>query len=365
MKRCGITAAGTWTVDYTKIISQFPQEGACTSILSETVNNGGAPYSLLVDLCRLGAPFPLRAIGCIGRDVDGASILKECQSHGFDTRRMKVVSGEHTSFSDVMATSGTGVRTSFNQAGANTLLNESAFDFKKDPSRIFYLGSLFFLKGLDAVDPRHGTKAAAVLASARKTGLLTCVDIERTPISSSVFFNGGRAALHETDLVILNVEVAEILTEMRIRYPAGVELVAAEEAAHKLLAIGRAKCAVIRFPTGALALSSHGPPIVEGSARLPPSRLVNAAGAGHAFAAGFLYQYHEEKELSDCLKAGHGAAAMCLMDRAASGGIKGLCDGLSLLERFGQRESGISQPTRPIVSDPRKKLNRNPAFSSP
>ncbi len=41
--REGITAAGTWIVDYTKVVSRFPEEGSCTSVLSETLGNGGAP----------------------------------------------------------------------------------------------------------------------------------------------------------------------------------------------------------------------------------------------------------------------------------------------------------------------------------
>lgn len=340
MKRKGITAGGTWIVDYTKVISQFPHEGACTSILSETVNNGGAPNNLLIDLCRLGASFPLSAIGAVGQDVDGSSILKGCKAHGIDTRRMKVTPEAHTSFSDVMTASETGIRTSFNQAGANALLEAKDFDFKQDESRIFYLGTLFFMAALDARDPHHGTKAAAVLAAARKQGLLTCVDIERTPIAPSTFLTGARAALHETDIVLLNVEVAEMLAETRIRYSAGVELSAAQEAARRLLTLGRAKCVVIRFPTGAVALSLHGELAVEGSVKLPAARLVNAAGVGHAFAAGFLLQYHDEKPLADCLRAAHAASAMCLMDRTASGGVKDLSAGLALLEKYGQRELG-------------------------
>jgi hypothetical protein len=64
--REGITAAGTWIVDYTKVVSRFPEEGSCTSVLSETLGNGGAPYNLLVNLCRLGFTSPHRSVRSVG-----------------------------------------------------------------------------------------------------------------------------------------------------------------------------------------------------------------------------------------------------------------------------------------------------------
>ena len=338
MKKNGITAGGTWIADYTKIVAGFPDEGACTSTLAESINTGGAAYNILANICRLDASIPLRAIGCIGKDVDGESILKDCASHGIDSSRLRVVSEAQTSYSDIMVSEDTGVRTCFNYAGANAFLEPADFDFREDNSRIFFLGTLFFVAALDQRDPLHGTKAAAVLSLARKRGMLTCIDIERVGLASSVFESGGRAALHETDLAILNVEIAERLTGRCIRYPAGVEVSAAVEAASKLLAIGNGKCAVIRFPTGAVAVSDNGETAIQGSVRVPKSRIVSAAGTGHAFTAGFLQQYHHNLSLDACLRAGHAAAACCLIDRSPSGGVKKLSSCLSLLETFGQRE---------------------------
>ena len=337
MKRNGITAAGTWSVDYTKVITQFPQEGSCTSILSETVDNGGAPYNLLVDLCRLGVRFPLRAVGRVGQDMDGASIIKDCKAHDFDTTHLKAVPEASTSFSDVIISRENGVRTSFHYSGSNGLLSVRDFDFETDKSRIFYLGSLFFLPSLDAADERRGTQAATLLSMARKQGLLTCVDIERANVDPEVFKHGSRAALQETDLIILNVEVAELLTGVGIRSRWGVEMEAAFSAAAMLLNYGQARCAVIRFPAGAIALTAQGEKVSEGSINLPKNRMVSAAGSGHAFTAGFLCQYHDNRPLNLCLQAAHAAAAACLMDRTASAGIKPLGTCLGLLDQFGQR----------------------------
>lgn len=336
--RAGITAAGTWIVDYTKVVSRFPEEGSCIQVLGETLGNGGAPYNLLVNLCRLGFTAPLRAVGWIGQDMDGASIVKDCRAHGIDSSRLHVSRETPTSFSDVMTNRETGIRTSFNHAGANALLKPGDFDLQNDSSRILYLGTLFFLAGLDKSEPRHGTRAAAVLAAARKQGMTTCIDIEKTDMATDAFLEGARAALRQTDLPILNVEVAERLSGIRLRYPAGVDFPAIKNAAQALQSLSGGSCVVIRFPAGALALAADGAMHLEGSVNLPKTRIVNAVGAGHAFAAGFLLGYHDGNDLSACLKNGHAAAAACLSATTSSSGVRTMGACLELFTKYGQRQ---------------------------
>lgn len=339
--RHGITAGGTWIVDYTKTVQGYATEGACTKILDEKVSNGGAPYNLLVDLARLEAPFSLRAVGRIGQDLDGASIVKDCRALDIDTSRLKVIPEISTSFSDVMASAHTGVRTSFNHPGANATLCAEDFDLKNDPSKILYLGSLFFLDALDAAHSKFGTGAAALLAAARRAGLFTAVDVERAShVSTSEFVKGAESALRQTDFIILNIEIAELLSGMILRQSTGVDLAATEQAARYLARLGEARAAVVRFPSGALAVNNSGHVVVEGSLQIPRNRIVNASGAGHAFAAGFLYAQHESRSLSDSLLAAHAAGAACLMDSTASGGLRSMEDCLSLVGKFGQRPLG-------------------------
>lgn len=338
-KRYGITAAGTWVADYTKIITQFPEEGSCTVIEKEQVNNGGAPYNLLIDLRRLDADFPLRAIGCIGHDVDGSNILKDCIAHQIDVSGIHLIPDKPTSFSDVVTSIRSGVRTSFNQPGANAALSEAHFDFSQNTSRLFYLGTILFLAGLDAPHPKHGTQAARVLARARKAGLMTCVDIERcSHVSNDEFRSAAMAALRQSDLIVINAEVSELLTGIRIRQSTGVDVQAVVDSAHELLNKTGADCVVVRFPAGAVGITREGQITAEGGVRLPKSRIVNASGAGHAFMAGFLFRYHDGLPLNECLKSGHAAAAACLMDSSASGGIRRITTCLKLLESYGQRE---------------------------
>ena len=65
LERNGILAGGNWVLDHTKIIDFFPAQDALANVLAETSSNGGGPYNVLIDLARLGAPFPLAAVGVL------------------------------------------------------------------------------------------------------------------------------------------------------------------------------------------------------------------------------------------------------------------------------------------------------------
>ena len=64
LARNGILAGGTWVPDHTKILDFFPAQDALANVIAEALSNGGGPYNVLIDLARLGAPFPF---GCRGR----------------------------------------------------------------------------------------------------------------------------------------------------------------------------------------------------------------------------------------------------------------------------------------------------------
>ena len=78
--RSGILAAGNWIRDHVKTVDAWPQEDGLANILDQNTGNGGGPYNLLKDLSRMGAPFPLTAIGLVGDDSDGRAILEDCRA---------------------------------------------------------------------------------------------------------------------------------------------------------------------------------------------------------------------------------------------------------------------------------------------
>ncbi|HEX4141071.1 MAG TPA: carbohydrate kinase family protein [Candidatus Methylacidiphilales bacterium] len=338
--RNGILAAGNWIIDHTKIIDVFPTQDALCNILAESHSNGGSPYNLLVDLARLGAPFPLEALGLIGDDTDGESIRADCARHHIDTRRLRITRDAHTSYTDVMSVRTTGRRTFFHQRGANALLGPEHFDFTTSRAKFFHLGYLLLLDRLDGPDPAHGTAAAALLAQARAAGFVTSIDVVSE--DSARFPDVVRPALPHTDHTILNEFEAERTTGCAIRTARGLDATQLRAAARALLGAGVRQWVVIHFPEGALAAHADGRILFQGSVLLPQDQIAGTTGAGDAFGAGLLFGLHEGRPMEQCLRDAVCAAASCLTAVNCSGGIGSLEQCLKLGAAHGFRaESAV------------------------
>src|SRR5579863_5082374 len=101
--RTGVLAGGNWIRDHVKTVDAWPEQDGLAEILGECDGNGGGPYNVLIDLARLGAPFPLAGIGLLGDDDDGRRILADCRAAGIDTSRLRAEPGLGTSYTDVMS----------------------------------------------------------------------------------------------------------------------------------------------------------------------------------------------------------------------------------------------------------------------
>src|SRR5258707_7865484 len=109
--RRGLLAGGNWIIDQVKLIDVYPQPEQLGNIRSQSQGTGGAPYNVLVDLARAGAPFPLFGAGLVGMDPLGRQILEDCRRHHIDVRHLRTTSKAPTSYTDVMTEQGHGRRT--------------------------------------------------------------------------------------------------------------------------------------------------------------------------------------------------------------------------------------------------------------
>src|SRR3954468_6369868 len=100
--RKGVLAGGNWIIDQVKLIDVYPQREQLANIRQEAQGTGGAPYNVLVDLAKLGAPFPLGAAGLVGKDTLGDLILEDCRAREIDTRLLRATEDASTSYTDVM-----------------------------------------------------------------------------------------------------------------------------------------------------------------------------------------------------------------------------------------------------------------------
>jgi sugar/nucleoside kinase (ribokinase family) len=334
--RSGILAGGNWIVDKIKFIDTYPQQDALANITSESVANGGSPFNLLIDLARLGAPFPLAGVGLIGSDADGEWISRQCGTHRINGDQIQLHSTAHTSYTDVMTVRSTGRRTFFHNRGANAFLDDAHFDFTSHPAKIFHLGYLLLLDRLDQSDAEFGTIAAKVLSRAREAGFKTSVDVVSE--DSQRFAQVVLPALKHVDYCILNEFELERTTGLRIRLESGIDLVALQKAAQQLLAAGVREWVIVHFPEGACALNQAGHFRVQGSLQLPQSEIVGTVGAGDAFAAGLLYGLHENLPIETALQYGVCVAASCLRGAGSSDAICSLEECLQLEKKFIPRQ---------------------------
>jgi sugar/nucleoside kinase (ribokinase family) len=317
--RSGILAAGNWICDHVKTIDTWPEQDGLANILGHAVGNGGGPYNLLKDLARLRAPFPLAAIGLLGDDADGRLILADCRAHGIDASQLRISEGASTGSTDVMTVRGTGRRTFFHDSGANAGLLPGHFDFSRFPARIFYLGYLLLLDGLDAPGPDGAPRAREVLRGASSAGMLTSLDCVSAPGGR---FRGTVApVLPEVDVLFANDYEAEQLTETSLGRAAALDRRAVGEAARRLTALGVRRWAVVHFPEGACACSGSGEVVWQPAVRVPRERIAGSVGAGDAFAAGVLYGVHEGWPMASSLELGVCAAARSLLHATCSEGV--------------------------------------------
>src|SRR2546425_9408915 len=332
--RCGLLAGGNWIVDQVKLIDVYPQPEQLGNIRAQSQGTGGAPYNVLIDLAKSGAPFPLLGAGLVGRDALGRQILEDCRRHQIDVRHLGMTPKAATSYTDVMTEQGHGRRTFFHARGANALWRGDDLDFSKMRPRLFHLGYLLLLDALDGPDGRYGTRAARMLAAAQAAGVKTSVDVVSE--DSNRFAKVVCPALKHVDYCILNEIEAGKTTGFKIRSPSGqLDTVALRHAAGALLQHGVRELVVIHFSEGAFARTRKGEDVWQSSLKLPAKYIAGTAGAGDAFCAGVLLGLHEGWDLQRCLRTGACVASACLSHPTCTAGVKSLGASLALARRFG------------------------------
>jgi sugar/nucleoside kinase (ribokinase family) len=227
------------------------------------VAGGGQAANTAAWLAWLGRPVTF--VGAVGGDQAGRDRLAELHTAGVLTQ-VSVRPGATTGSIVVLAYEGE--RTMISDRGANLLLAPS------DVDAAIRTGTpqALHLSGYTLLDQASRPAGRSALASAREAGLKTSVDAaSAAPLREAPGFLGW---VRGVDLLIANRDEARALVG---------EAEPAEQAARLAAATGGE--AVVKLgPEGALWLGRHG--LV--SASVEPVHVVDATGAGDAFAAGLL-----------------------------------------------------------------------------
>ena len=320
MSKYALTLCGNIVVDTTKYIDAYPAKLELTSIKSMARSLGGAVPNVGLDLGRLDPTLPLKAVGFVGEDDNGAyalQTLSACPTLDVsDVRRQGV-----NSFTDVMTVRSTGERTFFTYKGADSLITPETIPMERLDCDIFHLAYALLLDGLDVGDDEYGTKLARVLCGARARGIRTSLDVVSE--NSDRYGRLVPPALKYTDYFSVNEMEAERVTGVSLT-GADTPTEAFREALGRLKAMGVSRWAVIHTPRLACGLDEKDRFAAVGTLRLPEGFIKGSVGAGDAFTAGLLLRAWQGASLSEALEAANAAAAMSLSQPGATEGIKTL-----------------------------------------
>jgi sugar/nucleoside kinase (ribokinase family) len=223
----------------------------------------------------------------------------------------------------------------FNGVGAH--LSPDHFNFSATRARILHLGLPGVHRTMDAPWKGEANGWVAVLKQARAAGLIT--NIELVSIEPARIAALARPCLPHLDLMVVNDhEIGAVAGEPTVT-AAGTDVEACIRAMRTVLGQGSLRMVVVHFPKGALVLGRDGEVIRQSSLKVPQREIVGANGAGDAFAAGFLYGFHEGWEPRDCLALAHATAGASLRGISTTGTVESWQTCLALAQQWGTREA--------------------------
>lgn len=334
-ERSGIIAAGSWLVDRNKAVSHWPHEETVAEILDERHEGGGSGFNCGIDLKKLGAAYPVHALGLIGDDAEGAYLLATAQQHGLETDGLSVTTAARTSTTDVMSSVKTGKRTFFHAQGAHAIMGPEHLDVAGRPARIVHLGLPGLHRRLDGPCGGGANGWVDVLQAARRAGLVT--NMELVSIAPDRLRAVVAPCLPHLDLLIVNDHEIGALVDRATVADGEALIETCRDAARAVLALGPMRWIAVHFPAGAILIGRDGSEVFQPSVAVPADQVVGANGAGDAFAAGLLHACHEGFAPGDALALAHAAAAASLRSLTTTGAVESAAACLALADRWGWR----------------------------
>jgi sugar/nucleoside kinase (ribokinase family) len=333
--RRGIVTGGTWCVDHNRVIEFWPAEDAVAEILSDEMQGGGSACNLAIDMRKLDPNLPVETIGLVGDDGEGRFLLDQASMYGIRRSQLVVAEGTRTQFAEAYTSKLSGRRTHIYRAGASSLLAPDDFDLTSTTARILHLGLPGVHKTMDRPYRDDPNGWVTVLRRARDLGIIT--NLELASIAPERLAPLVLPCLPHLNLLIVNDTEIGVLADRTTVIDGKTNVEACIEAARTILESGNMESVIIHFPAGAVTASRDGSTVMRPSVNVPPEEVIGTNGAGDAFAAGFLYGYHESWSLERCLALAHAAAAASLRSVSTTGAMESweICLGLAM--RWGFR----------------------------
>jgi len=289
-------------------VRELPQRGQLMLVDEMVTHIGGCAANTGIGLARLGVRTGV--VGKVGNDAFGDFVQKTLAENGVDTRAIVKDNQTRTSATMVMVDEG-GERSFIHYMGANAELVFEDLDLD------YILGArLLHVAGTFVMTKFDGEPTTRLLKLAKQRGLITSLD--------TVFDAQGRwmslieDALPYVDYFVPSLEEAKRITNRE----------RPEEVAQVLIDHG-VKCVALKMGEAGCYLRSG-----ETSLRLPAFKVavVDATGAGDAFAAGFLTGVSKGWDLEKTGRFANAVGACCVQAVGTTAGLKSFEETMRMIE---------------------------------
>jgi sugar/nucleoside kinase (ribokinase family) len=279
---------GDALVDISAQVAKLPESGGDAIVGDFAVLPGGSATNCAAVAGRLGTR--VKFIGLTGRDTFGEMLHRDLEAHGVNVRDLRGVDAATGATITLVDQSGQPTYLSFRGAAATVPYGPLPADLLRSGDHLHVSGYSFQTK--------HSRETArSLMAAAREVGANVSLDpsynFAREVVESYSDALGGLRFLfpNETEARLMAGTKDPAAAAQRLR-EMGVDTVLLKMGAEGCLIAGAA--GVIRVPA------------------YTPARVVDAAGAGDAFAGGFLAAVLKGAPVEDAARVGNAAAALVI-----------------------------------------------------
>ena len=293
-----------------KPLKSIPEPGRLVLVEEMSLHTGGCAVNTATALASLGVPVEI--VGKVGSDPFGEFLLSELINRGIGVEGVTKDKTTGTSATMVMVDPD-GERRFVHYIGANAKLTIEDVD-----TDLFIGKSILHIAGSLVLPGIDGESTAKLLRSARAKGLITFLD--------TVWDDTGRwiqlmkPCLPYIDFFVPSLPEAQEITHLDDPI----------DVARSLIKDGVGTVGLKMGPEGCLVMNQDGEII-----RYPafPVRVVDATGAGDAYAAGFITGIWNGWKLEKTALFANAVGAMCVTGLGASGGVSTMKDTQEFIEK--------------------------------
>ncbi len=289
-------------------VYRLPGRGSLELVDRMGLFAGGCAVNTAIALARLG--LPVAVIGKVGIDPLGDFLVKALADQNVDTKAIKQDADAGTSATMVMVDPD-GERRFVHYIGANACLTADDVELSMiDQAAILHIGGCFVMPGLD------GEPTLALLRHARQADVTTFLDTAWDAQDRWLDLIGPY--LPYIDYMVPSLSEARAITGRD--EPA--------EIAYSLIEMGVGMVAIKMGADGCLVMGADGLPHHFPAYEVD---VVDATGAGDAFAAGFIAGVYLDWPIDETAGLANAAGALCVTAMGAQGGLGSLEETLSFM----------------------------------